>query len=180
MTTQLNKEQDALHLEIGRAITAWSSLEDELFLCYLAAHKTSEVVLLSASYHALASLKMKRDMINDVMQYALGDNPDSLKEWKRLNGRLKNLGTTRTQIAHYPMVAQMFPDNTTHMVLRPSMYNVSVVLKKLDKQGNKLPRLDIKKVDKAGKDFFKLSRDLAEFHRKLNPDPSVIPHNLNF
>lgn len=175
----VNAEEDTLHLVIGRAITAWSSLENELFLCYLAAFKTDEVVQLSASYHALSSFKIKRDTILATMKYSLHNNPDLLKEWERLDARLKNNGQTRAQIAHYPLVNQMTTDKGTHPILRPCMYDVNVVQTKLNKN-NKLPRLGIKEIEKAGHYFSKLSCDLSQFHHRLNPNPKKIPHNLDF
>ncbi len=175
----INAEEDALHLVIGRAITAWSSLENELFLCYLAAFKTDEVIQLSASYHALASLRIKRDTILATMKYSLHDKPDLLKEWERLDSRVKTNGQRRAQIAHYPLVYLMTRDNGNHPVLKPGMYDVNIIQTKLNKN-NKLPRLNIKEIEKSGNDFSKLSHDLKKFHYILSPAPKKIPHNLDF
>ena len=172
----VNAEQDALHLVIGRAITAWSSLEGDVFLCYLIASKPENVEASTAAYHAIVASRTKLEMCNAAMNFYLNNDEELRDEWEAIYKKIGSLLKIRANIAHYTMVT--ITGKRARTVLRPSMYNINLVKGNTKK---KLPKLTIKDIQSNIRQLAELTLDLRAFIDKLNPSGNLkISHNLDW
>jgi hypothetical protein len=188
--TVVDDGYDALHLLIGRAITAWSSIEDELFLCYLIASQPVNVAAFTAAYNTIVLPKNKLDTCNAAMQFYLLEKSELVAEWEKIYQAVSSCLNTRNRIAHFLPVTVV---GVECPILSPSHYKINNLTEiVIDEDANE-------KIQLKGKEGFKISRytltdirdhvarfqqthlDLAAFINKIRPAHGlVIAHNLDY
>jgi hypothetical protein len=125
-----NPALDSLYIAVGRALSAWSAVEEALCSIYVRSlmpdHKT-EVGSAIASFWAVDAFSSKLNMADASIQFRFAREQQLLSAWKILKKRAGDKSRARNELAHgcvmtmsyrvqrkEPMVREMF--------FAPSMY----------------------------------------------------------
>jgi len=181
---------DTLHLVIGRAITAWSGIEDDIFVCYLIASNPGNVAAFTAAYNTIQQPRNKIEICYAAMIFYLIDKDDLVAEWEDIYRRSISCLKIRNQIAHF-LPAHI--GGMEYPVLKPSIYKVSNLteivinnedhknVRLKDREDSRLTRLTISDIDGDVKHFRQLHSDLLKFTDKIRPSEGLkIAHNLDY
>lgn len=85
---------------IGRCVTAWSHVEDELAAVYMEAIGAPLSAPAFAAFYAVQSPEVKISIVNSAVSLRLQEGP-MLNRWKGFYNRASKRRKTRNSIAHY-------------------------------------------------------------------------------
>jgi hypothetical protein len=102
---EYNKASDAIHLEIGRAISEWSQIEQEIYHIFalLSSVTGASVVGLSTAFNEVHSFEQRLRMLTKLVQHQGISKTEVAKqnaEWRPIRRRLKDLNIKRNSLAH--------------------------------------------------------------------------------
>lgn len=84
---------------VGRAVTAWSTVEIALSQLFIAILGTPHVSRGFAAFGAITNFRDRLAVIDAAVREAIPDDP-LLRDWDTLNKKLRRLATKRNWIAH--------------------------------------------------------------------------------
>jgi hypothetical protein len=106
---EYKKASDEIHLEIGRAITEWSIVEQWIFDIYSRLVAPGAVSTgLPASFNQVYSVDTRLAMVSRLVEHSgipSVQRKKQIEEWKSLAKKLKKLGQKRSRIAHGSIVS---------------------------------------------------------------------------
>jgi len=131
-----SKEEERQFFEaVGRVISEWRFLEDNLEAVFDALVDSSHRGLPSVIYYSVNSFPIRLKIIDALLKYRFGQTnkqakqPLRLREWTNLRRRIGKLETVRNAIAH--SLVHTFPSNRsgrrTH--IRPSIFDNSLAVR---------------------------------------------------
>ena len=169
---EYEKASDEIHLEIGRAITEWSIVEQWLFDIYSRLVAPGAVSMgLSASFNQVYSVDTRLAMMLRLVEHSgmtAALRKKQFEDWKPLANKLKTLSQKRSRIAHGSIISPV-------LVLEGPPKALPVWVPFYDARGYKLFKLgmdgaphfhEYTAIDLAAirMSFLEIQRPLAEFY----------------
>jgi hypothetical protein len=112
------EEEEQFFSALGKAITDWAHLEDELF-GIVAAILKSDIRCASIVFYRTPSIEARLTLASDLWESRFpklkpGDHPHpSIKEWKKLEADIRSALPVRNRLAHHPAVPILYSLNDT-------------------------------------------------------------------
>lgn len=103
MDEDIERDLDELHLWLGRSISDFSSVEKALGDVYKSCFHFTDWGIAMHSYFAIKESSQRRIMTSRAVYYrlhALGNPPDALADWERLDKDVYELSRNRNGLAH--------------------------------------------------------------------------------
>jgi hypothetical protein len=126
-------ERDALFASVGRALTAWSKMEEFLVIIvgYLLRVRTAQAGLIM---YSILNFGTWLSIIHDLMEMHETFAPQ-IKRWNKISERVRKIKDRRDQLAHHSV--RMQPDVITSSIVRSSQFDTrqkTRLLRPLDKE----------------------------------------------
>lgn len=103
MDDRVQKELDELHLDLGRAVSAFSRVEKAIGDAYRACYSLYDQAVAMHSFLAVRDTSVRQAMASRAVFYSLNflGNPDDLvARWRLLSTELRRLSELRNKLAH--------------------------------------------------------------------------------
>ncbi len=107
------KEQRLFYAAVGKAITDWAHLEEELF-GIVGVILGCDIELAAIVFYRTSTIESRLTLTSDVLEarfpkHKAGEHPNpSLKAWKELQKDIRDALPIRNRLAHHPAVAIVF------------------------------------------------------------------------
>lgn len=113
---------------IGRCITAWAHVEDELAAIYVEAIGAPNSAPAYASFYAIQSPEVKISITHSAVSMRLVKG-DVLAHWRSLYNRATKRRKTRNAIAHYQVIVNPQAKHNSQYELRPLIRDLNNIAK---------------------------------------------------
>src|SRR5258708_3461061 len=112
-------EREALFISVGRALTAWSKMEEFLVIivAYLLRVRTAQSGLIM---YSILNFSVWLSIIHDLMDMDETFSP-LLKRWNKISERIRKIKDRRDQLAHHSV--RMHPDAIMTSIIRSSRFD---------------------------------------------------------
>jgi hypothetical protein len=158
------QQQNAFYEALGRAISQWATVEDEIYHTFRVIIEPGDWVAFAASYHAVVSMVTRLDMIEAALQTSRKHNA-RLEEWKKLHKKIRRYAGWRARCAHWTVLqdATKRGESGVTMYLRPPIYDFTV---KRDERGN-TEQIALPQLQQWASHFASLGMEVRKFWRSL-------------
>jgi hypothetical protein len=122
--TKPNPDESEVYAAVGRALSAWSHVEESLCMIFLTATLLKltgpSPIYLQASFWAIESFWAKVNMVDAAIKSRYADHPECLALWSVLYKRARSKNNLRNELAHGTVMPFETPVVETYFV--PSFY----------------------------------------------------------
>ncbi|WP_342150984.1 hypothetical protein [Methylorubrum sp. SB2] len=147
---------------IGRCITAWAHVEDELAAIYMEAIGAPNSAPAFASFYAVQSPEVKISITHSAVSMRLASG-DVLSRWKSLYNRATKRRKTRNAIAHYQVMINPQAKRDKQYELRPMIRDLNNIAKYGPDPLRGYPVFTQHMIEAAERSLWALSRDLKMY-----------------
>lgn len=149
---------------LGRAISQWALLEDNIYHTYRKVIDPNDWVAAAAAYHAVINMTSRLDMIEAAFSCSKRYG-DRLTEWEKLHSKIRKQSARRAKLAHWTVVqdATVAGESGVTMYLQPPAYDFTT---KRDENG-RTERITTKQIVQWANGFALLSGRVEDFWRDL-------------
>lgn len=167
---KLEAAEDAIYTEVGRALTAWSQLEEDLCQIYILAVCPHELARnpdpAGASFWSIMTFDGKLNMATAAVRPWLRDNETLDRQWSDLTTDLGNRKKDRNDLAHGTVApvgtgATFFPSHFRTAYTKPHLDPKKPSTSNQPKGTSKVSRQTVRQ---WFNEFIKLRRRVNEFH----------------
>lgn len=107
---EYNKACDAIHLEIGRVISEWSQIEQEIYHIFALMSSVSGAIVigLSTAFYEVHSFEQRLRMLTKLIQHQALPRDELEKQnadWRPIRRRLQTLNRERNSVAHGSIIS---------------------------------------------------------------------------
>lgn len=120
-------EEKEFYYALGRAISKWADIENNLFLLYQRIINSENRFGMSASYFSIVNFSNKLDMVNKVLRASFYEN-EMVEKWERLFDRIRSNNIHRNHIAHFSTTFNNLNKSGHTIYLSPSISNINAAI----------------------------------------------------
>ncbi len=164
-------EEDEFYAALGRAISEFAEVEDQLYVLYGEIMKPQIWKISSATYHVSKTFDNKRELVRTALEASYDSEINEYTElhnaWKKIDNDLQEAGKKRNKIAHLPVVDTY--GEPLH--IRPSFFNAKSMMKGDYRKADF--NYDLAKLQQLRNEFNKLVGDIRLFVNELPLQPQI-------
>lgn len=185
MVMSLDEEIHNFQAAVGKAITRWSRLEDDLMKVFVAAIRAPDNAPPAAAFFAVINFNTKLQMTEAALYAALGDQ-SIFKDWQKLRDQINTSNKFRVRLAHHSLVSYPQAEPGQRAQLEPTIHNPDTW-----PSGRTKPKPTVlSAVTSASERFDELSKQLSIFSERISNlemppskshvrrDGSILPQSL--
>lgn len=171
MSNREKSEEDEFYAALGRAISEFAEVEDQLYVLYGEIMKPQIWKISSATYHVSKTFENKRELVRTALEASYGSEINEYKKlhdlWKKIDADLQEAGKRRNKIAHLPVVDTY--GESLH--IRPSFFNAKSMIKGDFRKAEF--NYDLARLQQLKQEFNKLVGDIRMFANELPLQPQL-------
>ncbi len=185
-------EQAPFFEEVGRAMSYWASVEAALAELYAIALNHNNRRPAKVSFWTVVAFEAKRQLADEGISAAIGDNTKLLAKWQKLSDQLRNNAGTRNKIAHGTIVTTSWTTKKgrkrrdTYLAIRyhqrRDQFGKIVDPRTNDPRPNSKDRRSLKQLGSYRKAYNQLMKRLWVFEAELlrhirereDPEPGIV------
>ena len=153
------QQQREFYELMGRAISQWAYLEDQVYHTYRKIINPGDLVAAATAYHSILNMNTRLDMIDAGLAVSK-KYKSHLPEWEKLRKKIRKKSAHRAKLAHWTVVQDAGQPNElgVTMYLQPPTYDFGSYND--DGEREKLHAKQV--VDFASPHYSRLAADLSE------------------
>jgi|WetSurMetagenome_2_1015567.scaffolds.fasta_scaffold06504_4 hypothetical protein len=142
------------------AMLQWQSVEHNLYILFHSLIRSPQVGSSGAVFYALDSFGTKLRLVDKTFIVTI-KNDNRLKQWAKLKKQLLEAYEDRNVLAHLTVLGDFREDGAIQLVMGPSLYVPSQLIRKRKK------KYDLAELGRIVDKFEKLGQDIATFSSEV-------------